>query len=117
MYLWFLVLFLGVLGDFGSAADGPYNKNWQGGQLFPTVATTHLAFSHKFPTSASRPPTSFDDMEAKLDVWAHLRRKYRHSVDSNLGKILAENHVSFEFKFQTMIGTQVVLLSSPTHSF
>ena len=32
------------------------------------------------------------------------------------GKILAENHASFEFKFQTMIGTQVLLLSSPTRS-
>ena len=37
-------------------------------------------------------------------------RKLPHTVDSNLGKILAENHVSFVFKFRTVIGTQVVAL-------
>ena len=31
------------------------------------------------------------------DVWAHLCRKSWHSVNFNLGKILAENHVLFEF--------------------
>ena len=30
------------------------------------VATTHLAFCQKFPTSASCLPASFDDVEAKM---------------------------------------------------
>ena len=42
------------------------------------------------------------------DVWAHLCRKSRHSVDSNLWKILAENQVSYKFKFQTTLCAQVL---------
>ena len=105
-------ILLGRFGGFWFCHEQPCNKDWQGRPLFPTVTTTPLAFSQKCLTSASCPPVSFDDVEAKMCP------KSRHSVDSKLGKILIENHVSFEFKFQTMIGTEVVFLcSSHTWSF
>ena len=57
---------LGCFEGFWFCRRRPCNKNWQGRQLFPMVSTTHLAFCQKVPTSASRSPTSFDDVEAKM---------------------------------------------------
>ena len=85
-----------------SAVGGSYNKNWQGWQLFPTVGRIPPEFSQKVLTSASLPPTSFNDVEAKM--CGHI---YAENHRTQLILTLGENHVSFEFKFRTMIGTQV----------
>ena len=91
---------------FGSAADGNFS------QRSPRLISH---FARTFPLLQFAAGQLH--RRGSQDVWAHLCRKSRHSVDSNLGKILAENHVSFEFKFQTMLRAQVLTHSQSTQSF
>ena len=49
---------LGRFDGFWFCQWRPYNKNWQGRQLFPTFATTHLAFCQvtRWPASTTWKP-------------------------------------------------------------